>query len=148
MILKTPVLTAAGLLFAATVSVAAAGTTISGSARASAGDQLVIHGARIQLFGITAPAPGQSCPSASGDWPCGNRSLAALARRVDGKTVTCRVRHRVGHGHWQAVCHLRHTDIGGLQVRAGWARALPEVTAAYAKDQAAARAAHKGIWRR
>lgn len=141
------VLIAATVLLAVTVTVTAAGTTLSGTARAISGDEVVIHGARVRLFGIEAPAPGSECQGPAGRWPCGDRSQAALAALVDGKTLTCAVRHRVGHGHWQAVCQRNGADVGALQVEAGWARALSDVTTAYSTAEQTAKAGHKGIWR-
>lgn len=146
--LRTFAVLAAAVLSGSTAFAVASGTTLSGTARATAGDEVIIHGARVRLFGIVAPAPGSECASSAGHWPCGNRARAALARLVDGERLSCDARHRIGHGHWQAVCYLRGADVGLAQIRAGWARSSSSANPAYNAAQREAKTARKGIWRR
>ncbi|MEZ5590617.1 MAG: hypothetical protein R3F53_07895 [Gammaproteobacteria bacterium] len=66
---------------------------------------------------------------------------------IDGQELSCRLRHKVGHGYWQASCTLNGQDIAATQVQAGWAKAEPDMTDEYIEQEAQARAAGLGIWR-
>jgi len=120
--------------------------SIAGTARAFKGDVIIIDGAKVTLFGISAPAPSEQCMKAGKAWPFGVEAKKALADLVDGGHVVCWIKNKVGHGSWQGTCALGTADLGEAMVRAGWASAVTDMTNAYAAAQAEAQSNHKGIW--
>ena len=103
------------LLVAATLVTSASATTVAGAS------SVTVDGTTYALWGIESPAPAQTC---SGGWPAGQFAAQALARLVDGKTVTCEVRDKDRLGRTVAVCKADGVDLGETLVREGmaWAR--------------------------
>jgi len=116
----------------------------TGTARASDGDSLRLRGDRIRLLGIDAPELDQMCWDRAGtEWPCGRSSEARLSDILGRGPTTCQPH---GHDKWGrilATCETAGRDIGAIQVSEGWAIS----NGAYGGEQAAARAAGRGIWR-
>ncbi len=141
---------------------------LTGAVRVADGDSLVVAGERVRLDGIDAPELHQSCGEAGREWPCGARAKAALEAIVAEGEVSCRPVDEDRYGRAVAVCELSAKeggakegganergakegaakdraarDLGARQVAAGWALATD---GAYAREEAQARAAGKGIW--
>ncbi|WGD30558.1 thermonuclease family protein [Ancylobacter sp. WKF20] len=126
---------------------------LTGAVRVADGDSLVVDGERVRLDGIDAPELHQSCGAPGKEWPCGARAKAALEAVVAQGAVTCRPVDEDRYGRAVAICGVGADDLGaddrggddlaGLQVAAGWALATG---LAYRREQAAARAAGRGIW--
>jgi endonuclease YncB( thermonuclease family) len=126
---------------------ALAAEPITGRASATDGDTLVIHGARIRLFGIDAPESSQSCGDARGNpYPCGRRSAQALDERIQDRPVSCAPRDTDRYGRTVAVCSVGGQDLNGWMVRSGNAVAYTQYGRDYADAEAAARADRANIW--
>ena len=132
-------LTVTAALLLATPSAA---EDLTGRARVVDGGTLEIAGRHIRLAGIDAPADHDMC----GDVRCGVQAAFALAEAIEQHWVDCTL--LPGNEPRPAVCRVggpKGRDVNAAMVRSGWARATD---AAYAADEAAARAAGRGLWAR
>lgn len=120
---------------------------VSGRARVIDGDTIEVSSARIRLFGIDAPESAQRCLAGSRRWPCGEQATRALAGRIDGRTVACEERDRDRYGRVVAVCRSGGQDVNAWLVHEGWAMAYRRYSTAYVGEEAAAKAARRGVWR-
>jgi endonuclease YncB( thermonuclease family) len=113
------------------------------------GDTLEVGGVRVRLWGVAAPALGQSCAADGRPYPCGREAAAALAGRVAGREVTCAPRGPAPGpgGEVAAVCAAGEEQLNAWAVEAGWALAFREESAAYGPQEARARQARRGLWR-
>ncbi|MDR6954073.1 endonuclease YncB(thermonuclease family) [Ancylobacter sp. 3268] len=123
---------------------------LDGAVRVADGDSFEIGGERVRLEGIDAPELHQSCGAPEAPWPCGERARQALQQAVaaagkDGVTsgVTCRPVDDDRYGRAVSICTAGGRDLGARMVREGWAVAT---SYAYRSEEAAARAAGRGIW--
>ncbi len=127
---------------------AAAADTVTGTARAIDGDTLRVGTVRIRLHGIDAPESAQNCTEASGrTWPCGREATRALRGLVEGRGVRCTVHDTDPYGRAVAVCHVSGTDINAWMVSAGHALAHRRYSRDYVRQETAARAGRRGMWR-
>lgn len=115
---------------------------LSGSAKAGDGDSLTLGAERVRLKGIDAPELAQLCVVDGREYPCGRRSLDALAATIDGRAVSCEGWERDRYGRLLAVCSAGGVDLNRAQVASGWAVAY----GSYRAEEATARAAGSGIW--
>ncbi|HEX2884896.1 thermonuclease family protein [Vineibacter terrae] len=122
-------------------------TILSGTAAGLDEDSIALQGQRVRLWGIDAPAVEQTCKRGGKPWTCGRDAARALSHLVTGKTVRCLVivedklrRLIVGD------CTLGGESLSRWMVRNGWAVMNPRQTDAYAKEQAEAKEANRGIW--
>ncbi len=120
--------------------------TYEGQARVVDGDTLDVAGQRIRLFGIDAPERRQTCDRNGQIWACGDWARSALARQVQGSTVTCDVQDHDRYGRAVAICRVGSQDLGESLVGAGAARAYLRYSDRYAGTEAVAAAAGYGIW--
>ena len=128
---------------------------LTGKPRIVDGDSIDLVGPgfgtrRIDLAGIHAPAPGQTCFRGNGAvYPCGQMATFALAGIVETQWVTCRETGPGENGAAFAVCTIGPYDIGAEMVRRGWAvadRRASDTADAYVSLENAARAARLGLW--
>lgn len=116
---------------------------LSGTAGAADGDSLRLSGERVRLLGIDAPELAQPCSRANGSqWPCGAAAHRELAGLVAGVATTCLPSGRDHYGRILATCTASGEDLGARLVAAGLALANTD----YRSEEAAARAARRGIW--
>jgi endonuclease YncB( thermonuclease family) len=122
-------------------------TEISGPAVVNDGDTLSIAGERFRLDGVDAPEQEQPCTGKDGKpWACGREAARRLRALVAGRDVRCRARGTDRFGRGIAVCELVDgQSINSWLVRQGWAVATG-YDAAYAGEQAHAKAEGAGIW--
>ena len=120
---------------------------LSGRARVVDGDTIEVGGARVRLHGVDAPESGQSCLARGTRWPCGQHATRALAGHIGGRPVTCEERDRDRYGRVVAVCRHAGRDVNAWLVAQGWALAYRRYSRAYVDEEAAARAARRGVWR-
>jgi len=111
------------------------------------GDTLDIAGIRYRLHGIDAPEAGQKCRSISGgNWPCGQKAIAALEELVRGRRVHCDNRGSDDYGRTIAVCFVRGEDVNAKMVASGFAWAFRKYSNDYADTEDQARRLKVGIW--
>ena len=120
---------------------------IVGGARVIAGDELVIDGRRIHLYGVRAPGLNQSCVTSSEPWHCGRDAMVALSRIIDKRRVTCAQIDDSTEGRIEAVCKVANMNLNQTIIEAGWALADLNVSTEYKGSENLARLNKKGIWR-
>jgi endonuclease YncB( thermonuclease family) len=134
------------LLGAVSAGAARAATEFKGTAIVLDGDSIEIRGQRINLYGIDAPEPGQSCERLGASYPCGREATRALARGIGQDVVTCRQKHLNQRRQPVAVCKAGGVDISAWMVRQGWAVPHPKFGTAYKDEADAARKYRRGVW--
>ena len=122
------------------------GAIVSGVASVIDGDTVEIHGQRIRLYGIDAPEASQPCDLDGKPWRCGQVSANALAEYIARRPVTCEPRDRDRYGRLVAACSVAGASISAWMVSEGWAVAYRRYSHDFVADEAAARAAKRGIW--
>lgn len=120
------------------------GACVWGKAEGFDGGALQVRGLKIHLLGITAPTRKELCGTRSGrdDFDCGRPTRKRMAELL-AKGVACDILDVTAdrlHGR----CRVADGDLGRLLVAAGVARAAKD--GPYEGEQAAALAAHKGLW--
>jgi endonuclease YncB( thermonuclease family) len=145
--MKISSLALAGLLVLGAVMPARATESLSGSARALAGDVVILRGAKVRLAGLAALPAGKLCPAGTGTGPCREVAKRMLGDLLAGQEVTCRLDRKVGHGSFEGRCRsVEHGDLGAALLRDGWALARTSASAPYRAAAAEARSAGRGIW--
>lgn len=124
----------------------AAARVIEGQAHVVDGDTLDVAGHRIRLFGIDAPERGQTCDRRGQAWACGEWSGAALAKAVEGASLSCEVVDQDRFDRSVAVCRVDGIDVAQGLVRQGAAFAYVRYSGRYLPDQALAEAGRLGLW--
>ncbi|MEL6504414.1 MAG: thermonuclease family protein [Pseudomonadota bacterium] len=114
----------------------------TGAAIAVDGDSLQMGGKRLRLSGIDAPELAQTCDVAGRLWPCGRQARASL-RRLIAKDLSCTTTGLDRYDRHLVRCTAGGKDIGAAMVAAGMAVSY----GAYGAQEAAARAAKRGLWR-
>jgi endonuclease YncB( thermonuclease family) len=115
---------------------------LEGRPRLVDGDSFHMGGNEVRLVGIDAPEGRQTCTRGHATWRCGEESRAYLARLVAGQAVSCRSTERDQHGRYLAVCTGGGRELNREMVASGMALAYGN----YEKEEAAARAAKRGLW--
>ena len=133
-------------IYAAAVSSARA-EILAGLANGLDEDSIAVQGERVRLWGIDAPDLAQTCTRNGKAWACGRDAARALDKLVTGKTVRCLVitrdkMRRVTVGD----CTLGGESLSRWMVVNGWAVMNSRATDAYAKEEAEAKEARRGIW--
>jgi endonuclease YncB( thermonuclease family) len=107
------------------------------------------NGAEYRLYGIDAPERKQTCKEANGTtWLCGRAAKTKLTKLIKGGNVTCEEKSKDRYGRVVAVCSAEGVlDLGEAMVLAGYAVDLASQGNPYAKAEAEAREARRGIWR-
>lgn len=114
----------------------------SGVATVSDGDTIRIGTQRFQLDGIAAPSRTVRC----GDVNVYRAATDALRDVTRSRQVVCRISNQPdAQGQSRARCRVEDIDLNAYMVEAGWAREWPRA-GAYAEQEAAARAAERGVW--
>ena len=137
------------LLFSALflmVAGAALAEEFKGEARVIDGDEIELAGKRVRLYGIEAPALGQTCWYRNKEFPCGHSARRNLWLNVKDQRLTCREKSVVD-GVVVALCFdAKGRDVAGGLVRNGWALALPKQVEVYIKAEAEAKRQKLGLW--
>lgn len=123
---------------------AAIASEIVGVATISSGDTIRVGPRRIRFDGIETPRPRAMC----GDVNAQREATNALRDIVRSEEVRCAISDLPdAQGRDIAHCRVGETDIAGQMVANGWARDVPaHSNGAYADEEAAARAARRGVW--
>jgi len=128
----------------------AAGAEIVGRPRVIDAGTLDFSGRIVRLYGIDAPDVSQTCRADGREWPCGLEARWAAINRIGSHWVTCATVSETAEGGLAAVCYLAglgQMDLNAWLVARGWALADPAATTGYKTQEAAARSAHKGLWK-
>jgi endonuclease YncB( thermonuclease family) len=84
----------------------------SGSATAKDGEDLIICGHDLRLFGIDAPELGQRCEAGGSIYPCGEWARDALAAKIAGHHVICEQRdYDSQNGRPVVACQIGAEDL-------------------------------------
>jgi len=130
---------------------APASAEISGKeARIITADSFELAGRIIRLHGVRGPVPEAVCPVGQETWACGQEARWAARNRLGRHWIVCIEQGPVSGPEVRAVCHLG--GVGGPElnswlVEKGWVLADPTGQKDYQAQQAAARAAGRGLWR-
>lgn len=124
---------------------------VEGTADVRDGDTLWVGGKKIRLWAVDAPELHQTCRDARGaPYACGEVARRRLEERVRGAAVACDRKDVDRYGRLVARCFVRdpvgQEDLGRWLVREGLALAYRKIDPAYVLDEAAARAAGRGVW--
>ena len=107
------------------------------------GETLGLGDRIIRLSGIAAPARGEACGVDTARADCGAAAGAALARRVQGQTLTCRIEGQVGFRRGLGRCTAGGRDVNAAMVESGYALASVSVLRPL---EVAARDGRQGLW--
>ena len=122
--------------------------TFEGPAIAKDGDDLVIGGSDIRLFGIDAFELHQMCEADSKTYACGELAKQDLAKKVQGRNVHCEQRdYDAAHKRPVAVCSMDGEDLNAWMVSEGWAVAYRRFSNDYVDEENKAKTEGKGAWR-
>lgn len=114
----------------------------AGVATVSDGDTIRIGQRRFQLAGIEAPSRRVSC----GDVDVYRGATDALRAVTRSQQVTCRISDQPdAEGQSRARCSVESIELNAYMVENGWARDRSRGDV-YATQEAAARAAERGVW--
>ena len=119
---------------------------LSGRAQVIDGDTLEVGGARVRLYGIDAPESAQRCRSGGRTWSCGREATRALARHIGSRSVACKEHDQDRYGRMVAVCRVGGEDVNAWVAARGWFFAYRKYLMSYVAEEAAAKAAKRGIW--
>ena len=120
---------------------------ISGAANITDGDTIKIFNKRIRLHGIDAPEKKQTCIKNSKKYNCGNKASDALAKKIAGNIVVCKVQDRLErYKRFIGVCFIKEINLNKWMVRNGHAVAYRRYSKNYIKDEEYAKKNKIGLW--
>lgn len=121
---------------------------LRGKAHVVTGSVLKIKGVNVQLLGIDAPNPEQTCSNSRGlSYSCGKKSITWLQDWLHGQVVKCHILGNIEQHRATGVCFLGEYDIAAAVVSAGWAVAYDKNTDVYEPYEQQARENLKGMWK-
>jgi len=133
-------------VLALAASTVIAGSHLSGPARVVDGDTIALGNRSIRISGIDAPERDQICQKGAVAVACGRQASSTLRAIIGTAPVQCAVIDIDRYGRPVATCFVKSHDIGAAIVVAGWAVAFTRYSDRYLPEQAAARAARRGLW--
>ena len=111
------------------------------------GDSLRIGEKNIRLYGIDAPELHQTCQRKTGaSYACGRAAKAHLKKLIGRHNVSCRQVDTDRYNREVSICKVGTVNLNNAMVEAGWAIAYLSHSFNYARAEARARKAYKGIW--
>lgn len=135
------------LLFGINVS-----ADITGKAKITDGDSIIINDIRIRFTGSDAPesyffGKTQTCLDAEGnDWECGNAATQKLKELINNQTVRCTEEGQDKYGRTLGICYVGELDLQAEMVKSGMAVAYLRYSDRYQKEQNYAKKAKAGMW--
>jgi endonuclease YncB( thermonuclease family) len=122
-------------------------TEVAGPAQVADADTIAVAGRIIRLHGVDAAELRQTCRRQdSSAWPCGQMAAAALALRLGGETVRCRLLGTDRFHRALGRCWAGGDEINAWLVREGWAVAYTRYSWRYLPQQAMAWWEGRGLW--
>ena len=120
---------------------------ISGVPRIIDGDTIKILNKRIRFYGIDTPEKKQICIRNSKEYKCGQEATTALAKKIDRKTVVCKVQNKLDrYKRYVGVCFLGDLNLNKWMVRNGHAVAYRRYSKDYIQDENYAKKNKIGLW--
>ena len=130
-----------------TLSIKVIAGEISGVPSIIDGDTVKILNKRIRFHGIDTPETKQLCVKNSKEYRCGQEATNALKKKIDGKSVTCKVQDRLDrYKRYIGVCFLGGINLNKWMVRNGYAVAYRRYSKDYIEDENYARKSKLGLW--
>ena len=126
---------------------ARAQTATVGAPEVIDGETLRIGGKAFRLYGIDAPDPAQTCEIRGRAYNCGRVSTTALMDLVAGVNIRCVPRGGATGNPVTANCFATGYDLSEGMVHTGWALAVPRHGTKYARIEAKAKKAKRGLWK-
>lgn len=124
----------------------ASANTLAGTVRVHDGDDLVVDGTRVRLFGIDAPERAQTCVTEHGvRWSCGEDVRKRLAERYDGRRATCQGQGTGHYGRALGVCFVEGENVNDWLVSQGWAFAYRRYSMMFDASENNAAANRRGL---
>ena len=128
---------------------------ISGIAKVTDGDTIIIDKKKIRLLGIDAPEKKQKCSktwltisfiSFSKDYSCGQISSDKLKKRINNKVLICKWSNKDRYKRFIAECFENKTNINAWMVRNGYAVAYTKYSKKYVAQENIAIKDKLGLW--
>ena len=111
------------------------------------GDTIKIINKRIRLHGIDAPEKKQICIKNTKEYSCGKEATDALAKKIDGSRVVCKVQDKLDrYKRYIGVCFVEAINLNQWMVRNGHAVAYRRYSKDYIKDEDYAKKNKLGLW--
>lgn len=110
------------------------------------GHALQIGAKKLHLYAIDVPELTHRCGHGPGEWRCGMVAREELTKLINGHKPECKPAERDAYNHAAAICFVGKIDLGEAMVRSGLARVDRHHPEVYAKAEAEARAAGRGLW--
>lgn len=120
--------------------------TLTGQARVTDGDTLVISGERVRLHGIDAPELKQRCDVSGRNWACGEWAADHLRKVVGKGVLACEAIEKDRYGRTVARCAVSGADVGAAMVQAGAAMAYVKYSSDYIGLEREAKTEARGLW--
>ena len=120
---------------------------ISGIPNITDGDTIKILNKRIRFHGIDTPEKKQICIKNSKEYRCGQEATNALIKKINGKTVMCKVQDKLDrYKRYIGVCFLGDLNLNKWMVRNGNAVAYRRYSKDYIQDENYAKKNKIGLW--
>ena len=110
------------------------------------GETVRVDGKTFRLYGIDAPDIAQTCEIRGRAYNCGRVSMTALMDLVAGVSIRCVPRRGTAASPILANCFATGYDLSEGMVHTGWALAMPRGGTKYARIEARAKNAKRGLW--
>jgi len=111
------------------------------------GDTIKIINKRIRLHGIDTPEKKQICIKNTKEYSCGKEATDALAKKINGNQVVCKVQDRLDrYKRYIGVCFVGEVNLNKWMVRNGYAIAFRRYSRDYIEDEDYAKKNKLGLW--
>ena len=111
------------------------------------GDTIKIINKRIRLHGIDTPEKKQICIKNTKEYSCGKEATDALAKKINGSRVVCKVQDRLDrYKRYIGVCFAGEVNLNKWMVRNGYAIAYRRYSKDYIEDEDYAKKNKLGLW--
>ena len=129
------------------VTTSALAADLTGPAKVTDGDTIVINEQRIRLHGIDAPEMKQKCMTKYGDqFLCGEDAKVYLVKLIGDKPVRCEGDKKDRYKRLIGTCYVGQLNLNAEMVSAGWALAYTKYSKDYMPQEARAMSDHRGMW--
>ncbi len=120
---------------------------LTGTAKVTDGDTIIINQQRIRLHGIDAPEIKQKCMTKhSEQFLCGKDAKAYLGKLIGNNNVHCEGGVKDRYNRLIGICFVGQMNLNAEMVSAGWALAYRKYSGDYVDQEARAMSDHRGMW--